>query len=998
MAVLNELGRNSAAITYGAVTTGADLWPTFATVDKWLRNDTLQGTATASSTNVTGSGSLFLTQLRANDIVMIAGQSRIVASVVSDSSFTVTVAFSPAISVASSIKILNPAALGTTLLGTVTNSNAAATYPNFTVGTVSVATGSNVITGVGTYFLSECTNAVDAVAITGTVAIGTNGTITGSGTAFLTSLQPGDSLTINDAVYLTVATVDSDTSATVRIPPGSAISAGATIKKATNGTAGRTIVINGRVRIITSITSNTQMSVTPSAPFDFTDSNLQYKMMPRGTITTTAASINVTGVSTNFYWDLPNSAAQVWVGDELRTFTFSSPTAAVLSDVAGFTGTSVQGKYPVSLSGISFKAEDSLLTYTPGASALSAELRVGDDLIIDGNEVTVTKIISDTQFKVSIDMPAVTAETVYKKKKIHGYVLEGTREGTSGNATQVKYSSAGLVYINATSLYGSNTITINAAGPSHVAGNFIKIQNGGGAPVQLTGTVTASSNTITGDGTFFTTQLHVGAEIYFGGVYCYVASITNNTSMTVTPWSGTITNATAAAIYRTTPLYTFITSVSSNTITLYHPLKNTVYANSTFGPGVQSPAYVAGDYIEFVYSSVNKSAEASIALYNTSLDRKYIGFRYYPVAGSTVTVPGANAAYNLVVYERWVAGWSQSGGVGLNKADCSDRVTALNNVTDQTAMTQQSGGFLYLFAKPRYFVIQGKSFANIQTQWLGCVEFERVQPEDTGSGLGTATPTGGTVGAGYTYYGYTLPAEGYTITPQVSPWPCFAYFNSNRFPVGATQAVTLPIANSNGVHGCVFAVPRIRSSVADLVGVNAHVYSAATITTGRWGHLYEMGAGGSYVSPGSVAGNVLTTTASTIPQPHLGNLVPVNTNVYNSKRFMFSPVVVLGTAWDPDIRGRIYGLKVIPSALGTLMDTVSVTTETTDDFYSANGTSTDHWVITAPGVTTYHWSVFTTTTNPTSGYRSLEDATGTTTPSSWAVTTFPNNFRFAIPT
>jgi hypothetical protein len=994
MAVLNELGRNSAAITYGAVTTGADLWPTFATVDKWLRNDTLQGTATASDVTVTGVGSLFITQLRVNDIIMLAGQKRTVASIISDSSFTVTVAFSPSITLASSIKILNPSNLGTQLLGTV--SNTIAGYPNITTGKVSVVTGSATVTGVGTYFLSECTNAVDAVSITGTVAIGTNGTITGTGTSFLTTLQPGDSLTINDTAYFTVATVSDDLTATVRVAPGSAISAGATIKKATNGVAGRSIAINGRLRVISAIISNTELTVTATTPFDFTDSNLQYKMTPRGTISTTSNLSAITGVNTNFYWDLPSGTSQVWVGDELRSFSFTTPIAGTLADPTGFTGTSTQGKYPVTLTGLKFKVEDAILTYTPGASILSNELRVGDDLIINGLETTVTRIINETTFKVNHDLPLASAATVYKKKKMHGYVLEGTREGTSGTATQSKYSAAGLGYVNATSVAGSNTITINAAGVSHVAGNFIKIQNGGGSPILLSGTVTASANTITGTGTAFTTQLHVGAEIYFGGVYCYVATISSDTSMTVTPWSGTITNATAASIYRTTPLYTYITSVVSTTITLYHPLENTIYANSTFGPGIMSPAYIAGDYIEFVYSSLNKTAETTLALVNTSLDRKYFGFRYYPIAGTTVTVSGSNAAYNLVVYERWAASWAQSGGVGLNKADCSDRVTALNGVTDQTVMTQQTGGFLYLFAKSRYFLIQGKSFSNAQTQWLGCVEFERVQPEDTGAGAGTATPTGGAVGAGYTYYG-AMTADGYTITPQVSPWPCFAYFNSNRFPVGATQAPTLPIPNSNGVHGCVFAVPRIRSSVADLVGLNAHVYSAATITTGRWGHLFEMGASGAYNSPGTIASNVLTTTINTIPQPHLGNLVPVNTNIYNSKRFMFSPVVVLGTAWDPDIRGRIYGLKVIPSGLGTLMDTVSVTIEAADDFYSASGTATDHWVITSPGVNTYHWSVFTVTTNATSGYRSLEDNTGTTTASSWNAVLYPNNFRFAIP-
>ena len=76
MATLNELGRNSASITYGPSTTGAEHWPVVALFDQWTRNDTLQGTVQASSTTVTGTNSLFSTQLRAGDIVYIAGQLR----------------------------------------------------------------------------------------------------------------------------------------------------------------------------------------------------------------------------------------------------------------------------------------------------------------------------------------------------------------------------------------------------------------------------------------------------------------------------------------------------------------------------------------------------------------------------------------------------------------------------------------------------------------------------------------------------------------------------------------------------------------------------------------------------------------------------------------------------------------------------------------------------------------------------------------------------------
>ena len=302
-----------------------------------------------------------------------------------------------------------------------------------------------------------------------------------------------------------------------------------------------------------------------------------------------------------------------------------------------------------------------------------------------------------------------------------------------------------------------------------------------------------------------------------------------------------------------------------------------------------------------------------------------------------------------------------------------------------------------MFAKPRYFIIQGKSFANIQTQWLGCVEFERAQPEDVGTGMGVSAGAG--TAPGYTYFG-ALTATGIQITPQQTPWPCFAYFNSSRFPVGSSQVPTAPVSFStlnSPVHGGIFAVPRIRCSAGDLVGLNAHVYTAATITTGRWGHLFEVGNSAAYsITPAtalSIATSTVTAATNTIVQPHLGHLVPQNTNVYNSKRFMFSPVVVLGPAWDPDIRGRIYGLKIIPSALGTLMDTVSVTVESTNDFYDANGFATDHWVITA-SVTTSKLVIAAANWTSTSAIRSLED---TSANSAAGATSFPNNFRFAIP-
>jgi hypothetical protein len=235
-------------------------------------------------------------------------------------------------------------------------------------------------------------------------------------------------------------------------------------------------------------------------------------------------------------------------------------------------------------------------------------------------------------------------------------------------------------------------------------------------------------------------------------------------------------------------------------------------------------------------------------------------------------------------------------------------------------------------------------------------------------------------------------------------------------PTGAQQIPTIPQLGTAGypIHGCVLSCPRIRNSAGDMVGFNAHIYSALTVTTGRWGHMMEIGAYGTYTpaytsatAQVTVGTNTLTNIANAVPQIHMGQIIPVYTNVYNSKRFMFSPVVVLGPAYDPDVRGRLYGLKVLPSALGTLMDTVSITVDGSY-FYNTSFSAVDHWVLTTPpqavsyasalpGQSTVVTTRFTLTQNSTTiqqSWRSLED-TGAQLSNTSAQ--FTNNFRFALP-
>ncbi len=1288
-AITTELGRNSASVQYGPSSTGADLFTTLQSVDAWLRNDTWAGYATASSTTLTGFNTAWNTVAKAGDYIIVAGQQRVVALVNSDTSITVTQAFSPAITLPSAVRVIN--SVQPTATGTLSGSGAAGTSARgVTNGAIYCTNGSTTINGVGTYFLSDCTASVSPVTVNGTFAVDASGNITGTGTSFNTGgvdgtnnrLQPGDCIAVLSAgqtYYMIVATIASDTTGTVTTAtiPTTAIPAGATLTKAQNSVIGRIISINGRIRTITGLVSNTQLIV--SSAMDFTDSNIKLKTFPRGTVSnnasavqfgTTAASgtgttlsvggtvttgtiiqagaiisgnagsspagtyivnqlystgtsvanttvtgqsggnqliatstsslavgllvqgnatslagvpantfiiaingttlilnnnltslvsaatayfyppgglgvytvstpINFTnavltvsqiaGVGTNFFWDIGASNAnytgvttstsrqssvgdQILFGDEVRTIRFdaiyNATTASVnayITDYTNYTSATPVGVLRQNVTNIPYKRDDSFI-FGSGTS-FTTDIRTGDDLVIDGTEVTVSQVISDTQLKITNDFPSTpSSSTIYKKLKLHGYVLEGTREG-GPLGTPTKWSNSGTITLAAGTVFslGTSTITVAVAPVLSTTYNFIKVTGAGGPPKPITGQATITGQTMTGVGTAFTSELYIGAEIVIAGQYLTVAAIASDTVLTVQQTSTTV--ATVTPVYRTVPLYTYISNISGTTITLGTPTKNTLFSTGANPPQVWYPQ-TAGDYVEYVYSAPNYYAEvtssgttATNTVLNGSYDRKYVGFRYWPLFQGTVAAPvltnalaTANAAYAMPVYERWAGSYGGAGGAGINQADLSGglmssgtqalavytlnnpiagsvttatsittltgtgfptstlalasgtaglagstytlnasqsqpaagnaiMVHSLNGVYDVTSLTQTSGGFLYLFATKRYFIIQGKSNANIQTQWVGCIEFERAQPEDISGTSGAGT----TSGVSFTAYGGAQLSQGAVppnqstagysqaiqFTPGVAPWPTFAYVNGNRFPTGSMQTPTLPVVEGYPIHGGLFSVPRVRNSSGDLVGINAHVYSAATITTGRWGHQVEMGSYGSY-APAFQNLTVTITAAApvvnshAVPQIHLGQILPVFTNVYNAKRFMFSPVVVLGPAYDPDIRGRLFGMKVIPSGLGSLLDTVSITVNATTFFYDSTQAAVDHWVLTTPpqgvsytaalpGQTNVLTNRFTTLQNAAQvqqSWRSLED---TSVQATSGTAVFYNNFRMAVP-
>jgi hypothetical protein len=188
----------------------------------------------------------------------------------------------------------------------------------------------------------------------------------------------------------------------------------------------------------------------------------------------------------------------------LRTFTFTAnaTVSATLSDYTGFSGTAInvlrQG-----VTGITFHRDD---TYITGASAAyNNELRAGDDLIIDGTECTVIQVVSASQFRVNFDFSHnVTSATVYKKKKIHGFVHEGTREGVAAGG---KFSTAttSVLATGTTYLAGTFSVTVASATGFSQYG-LIKIQGAGGPAVALTGQATCATSTVSGTNTLFTTR------------------------------------------------------------------------------------------------------------------------------------------------------------------------------------------------------------------------------------------------------------------------------------------------------------------------------------------------------------------------------------------------------------------------------------------------------------------------------------------------------------
>jgi hypothetical protein len=110
---------------------------------------------------------------------------------------------------------------------------------------------------------------------------------------------------------------------------------------------------------------------------------------------------------------------------------------------------------------------------------------VGDELIIGGTEARVIQILNAAQFRLGFDFTHDLVDaTIYKKKKIHGFIQEGSREGS---ATGGKFTTVTTSVVTAGTIYtaGTNIVTVATATGFSQFG-FVKIQGAGGPAVALT--------------------------------------------------------------------------------------------------------------------------------------------------------------------------------------------------------------------------------------------------------------------------------------------------------------------------------------------------------------------------------------------------------------------------------------------------------------------------------------------------------------------------------
>lgn len=104
----------------------------------------------------------------------------------------------------------------------------------------------------------------------------------------------------------------------------------------------------------------------------------------------------------------------------------------------------------------------------------------------------------------------------------------------------------------------------------------------------------------------------------------------------------------------------------------------------------------------------------------------------------------------------------------------------------------------------------------------------------------------------------------------------------------------------------------------------------------------SVGASASYTAVGTLLGLGGYNGVSN-PGPLLQLAIPSATNIWANKNWALT--VRVGKLAASEIKGRLFGLKVLTKTAGTFLDDINIKTAA-DGFYSPSGTPTAHWVLT----------------------------------------------------
>jgi hypothetical protein len=552
---------------------------------------------TQDSYYVTGTSTLFTTELAVGSDIYINSKEYTVSDIISNTSLLLANEYkglSGSGVTASTHKAYTISSIASDTSLTLTSNYAGTTASGVALASGLTLTAAPTTTCRGTVTGISGGEAISLSGdrLKGTISV-TNGsaTVTGAGTAFSSQLSVGSRISIN-SVFYSVATITSDTAMTLtKIYAGSTASAltyfyyttpvQGTLQVTHNsdaivgtGTAFTTqlvvndiIYIKGSRYTVATITDNTHLTISPKYPNGAPDeSGIAYDVnyILEGTVAITNGSPTVSGTGTLFQTELKSGDVIYINGVQYTVSSIASNTSLTLTSNAAVTASGYKisregrlGLTPLGLAG----GGSASCTVTASVKANAAGVRTNISGFISstegGENITSTGYATaglsavlppliDKQFSPN-PIPSSGVSTITftiinpnQSDAISGVAFSDTLPTSPGNVTIANPTGA------STAGCGSPTYSpVIAAGSITFSGGTITA--GGTCTVKvnvtastttsnLTGTLGFANNStaVTGSGTAFSSELAAGRTIYILSIPYTIASIADNTHLTLT--------------------------------------------------------------------------------------------------------------------------------------------------------------------------------------------------------------------------------------------------------------------------------------------------------------------------------------------------------------------------------------------------------------------------------------------------------------------------------